>query len=59
MTCYRCGAEMYQCKSEFGFYYRCSRCGKIFETKSQTKNNSEWFKKRNDYVENNNFRKQK
>lgn len=56
MICYKCGAEMYQCKSKFGFYYKCSRCGRIFETKSQTKNNSEWFKKRSDYVGDNTFK---
>lgn len=58
MTCYKCHSEMYQNKSEFGFYYRCPRCGRVFETKSQKKNNSEWFKKRSDYVGKNNSKEQ-
>ena len=33
MTCYKCHSEMYQNKSEFGFYYRCPRCGRVFEKK--------------------------
>ena len=59
MTCYKCGSEIYQAKSEFGFYYRFSKCGRIFETKSQKKNTSEWFKNRSDYVGHNNQKKQK
>lgn len=50
MRCYKCNLEMYQNKSEFGFYYRCSRCGRVVETNSQKKNNSEWFSKRRDYI---------
>lgn len=41
---------MYQNKSQYGFYYKCPKCGKIIETKGQRNNNNQWFSKRIDYV---------
>ena len=54
MVCFKCNVELYENKSEYGFYYRCPKCGKTFETKRQSKNNQFYFKKRIDYKGNNN-----
>ncbi|GEM_PF-4889111 len=36
MECFKCHCYMVECKSKFGFYHKCPKCGKIFETQGQT-----------------------
>lgn len=48
MECFNCHSEMQQSKSAYGFYYRCPRCGRKFETTGQTIYNSSKYKNRID-----------
>ena len=48
--CFKCKCKMYQCKSEYGYYYRCSNCGRIIEFKGQKDYNSQKYSTRYDYV---------
>lgn len=43
MQCFNCGTTVVQRKSEYGFYYKCPKCGNTFETQGQNKNNNVWF----------------
>ncbi len=50
MQCFKCHRKMSQCKSEYGFYYFCSNCGRTFETGGQQSYNSKNYKSRFDYA---------
>ena len=48
MKCFSCNCQLLEKKSQFGFYYQCPKCGKIFETTGQTTYNSNKYTNRKD-----------
>ena len=44
MKCFRCNVTLSNCKGRYGYYYFCARCGKTFETSSQTEYNKKYKK---------------
>lgn len=48
MECFKCHCYMVECKSKFGFYHKCPKCGKIFESQGQTFYNSNHYENRKD-----------
>ena len=42
MKCFNCDVTLSQCKSKYGYYYFCARCGKTFETESQKEYNKKF-----------------
>ncbi len=55
MQCFKCHINLFERKSEYGFYYFCPNCGKIFETKGQQSYNSKKYNSRSDYMKTNDF----
>ena len=49
MQCFNCHRQMYQRKSQYGFYYYCSNCGRTFETQGQQLYNSNNYNSRSDF----------
>lgn len=49
MQCFKCHKNVSKTKSEHGFYYFCSNCGRTFETEGQKRYNSKKYNSRFDY----------
>ena len=44
MQCFKCGTTVIQRLSQYGYYYYCPNCGKIFETSGQTEYNQKHYR---------------
>ena len=47
MKCFKCNINLIECKSSFGYYHKCPKCGKTFETAGQTAYNNKYIRKNN------------